>query len=211
MMKNDYTIRLERKEEHRAIETLVREAFWNVYCPGCREHYVLHRLRKNSAFLPELNFVLEKDGTLIGQTVFVKAEIKTDDNRSIPIVTMGPICISPVLQRQGYGKLLLDYALEKAAGMGFGAVCFEGNIDFYGKSGFTYASEKNIRYHGLPEGADATFFLCKELQAGYLNGISGEYATPEGYFVCEKEPEAFEAFEAQFPAKQKLKLPGQIF
>ena len=211
MMKNDYTIRLERKEEQHEIETLVREAFWNVYCPGCREHYVLHRLRENGAFVPELDFILEKDGILIGQTIFVKAEIKADDGRSIPILTMGPICISPALQRHGYGRILLEYSLEKAAEMGFGAVCFEGNIDFYGKSGFTYASEKNIRYHGLPEGADASFFLCKELLEGYFDGISGEYATPEGYFVCEQEPEAFEAFEAQFPIKQKLNLPGQIF
>lgn len=211
MMKNDHTIRLERKNEQRETENLVREAFWNVYCPGCREHYVLHCLRENSAFIPELNFVLEKNGALIGQTVFVRAEIKADDGRIIPILTMGPICIAPAYKRQGYGKILLDYTLEKATEMGFGAICFEGNIDFYGKSGFVYASSRNIRYHGLPEDADASFFLCKELKAGYLEGISGEYTTPEGYFVCEQNPEDFEQFEAQFPPKEKLKLPAQLF
>ena len=85
------------------------------------------------------------------------------------IMTMGPICISPELQGQGYGKRLLDYSLEKAAELGCGALCFEGNINFYGKSGFTYASAFGIRYHGLPEGADASFFLCKELKKGYLD------------------------------------------
>ena len=121
---------------------------------------------------------------------------------------MGPICIANELKHQGYGKILLDYSLKKATEMGFGAICFEGNIDFYGKSGFTYASEFGIRYHDLPDDADASFFLCKELKKGYLDGITGEYAPPQGYFVNEDEAEEF---DKQFPPKEKLKLPGQLF
>ena len=207
-MKNDCIIRLERTEEHRETETLVREAFWNVYRPGCLEHYVLNQLRNDEAFVPELNFVMEKDGRLIGQNMFMRAVIKADDGRDIPIMTMGPICITPELLGKGYGKILLDYSLEKAAELGCGALCFEGNINFYGKSGFTYASEFGIRYHGLPEGADASFFLCKELKKGYLDGISGEYTPPKGYFVDEAEAEEF---DKQFPPKEKLKLPTQLF
>ena len=207
-MKNDCIIRLERTEEHRETETLVREAFWNVYRPGCLEHYVLNQLRNDEAFVPELNFVMEKDGRLIGQNMFMRAVIKADDGSDLPIMTMGPICISPELQGQGYGKILLDYSLEKAAELGCGALCFEGNINFYGKSGFTYASEFGIRYHGLPEGADASFFLCKELKKGYLDGISGEYTPPKGYFVDEAQAEEF---DKQFPPKEKLKLPTQLF
>ena len=208
MSKNDCIIRLERKDEHREIENLVRESFWNVYRPGCLEHYVLHTLRDDEAFVPELDFVMEKDGRPIGQNVFVKAKIQSDDGREIPIVTMGPICITPELKRKGYGKKLLDYSLEKAAGMGFGAVCFEGNIDFYGKSGFTFASKFGIRYHGLPEDADSSFFVCRELIPGYLDGITGEYATPQGYFVDEA---AAKEFDKAFPHKEKLKLPGHLF
>ena len=208
MNKNDYIIRSERKEEHREVENLVRESFWNVYRPGCLEHYVLNQLRNDDAFIPELDFVMEKDGKIIGQNMFMRAVIKADDGRDIPIITMGPICIANELKRQGYGKILLDYSLQKATKMGFGAVCFEGNIDFYGKSGFTYASEFGIRYHGLPEGADASFFLCKELKKGYLDGITGEYAPPQGYFVDEDKAEEF---DKQFPPKEKLKLPGQLF
>ena len=207
-MKNDCIIRLEKTEEHRETEALVREAFWNVYRPGCLEHYVLNQLRNDKAFVPELNFVMEKDGRLIGQNMFIRAAIKADDGSDLPIMTMGPICISPELQGQGYGKILLDYSLEKAAELGCGALCFEGNINFYGKSGFTYASEFGIRYHGLPEGADASFFLCKELKKGYLDGISGEYTPPKGYFVDEAEAEEF---DKQFPPKEKLKLPTQLF
>lgn len=208
MTQKDYSIRLERKEEYRDVENLVREAFWNVYRPGCLEHYVLHQLRNDAAFVPELDFVMEQNGVLIGQNLFMRATIQADDGREIPIMTMGPICITPERKRQGYGKILLDDSLEKAAELGCGAVCMEGNIAFYGKSGFQYASAYGIRYHGLPEGADASFFLCKELIPGYLDGITGVYATPQGYFVDEAD---VEAFDRDFPPKEKKKLPGQIF
>ena len=208
MNKNDYSIRLERNEEHRAVEHLIRESFWNVYRPGCLEHFVIHELRKDPAFVKELDFVMEQNGQLIGQNMFMQAVIKADDGRDIPIMTMGPICICNERKRKGYGKILLDYSVEKAAELGCGALCFEGNIDFYGKSGFTYASEFGIRYHGLPEGADASFFLCKELIPGYLEGITGEYAPPAGYFV---DQAAAEEFDKEFPPKEKRKLPGQIF
>ncbi len=208
MNKNDYVIRLERKEEYRKVEELVRESFWNVYRPGCLEHYLLNQLRKNADFVKELDFVMEKDGELIGQNVFVKAIVKADDNRDIPIMTMGPICIAPKFQRKGYGKILLDYSIAKAASLGCGALCFEGNIDFYGKSGFTFARNFGIRYHGLPEDADDSFFLCKELTDGYLDGITGEYFTPQGYFISEEE---IEKFDKMFPHKEKQTLPGQIF
>ena len=208
MMKHNLMIRLEKEEEYRNVENLVRESFWNVYRPGCFEHYVLNQLRHDPAFVPELDFVMELDGKLIGQNMFMRAIIKADDGRTIPIMTMGPICITPDLKRKGYGKRLLDYSLEKAKELGCGAVCFEGNIDFYGKSGFTQASHFGIRYHGVPEGEDASFFLCKELIPGYLDGITGEYATPQGYFVDEAEAEIF---DKEFPVKEKLKLPGQLF
>ena len=210
MNTNNITIRIEEPKDYREVENLVRESFWNVYRPGCLEHYVLHRFRTNPDYVPELAFVMEKDGVIIGQNMFVRAEIAADDGRKIPIMTMGPICIAPEWKRQGYGKMLLDYSLEQAKALGCKALCFEGNILFYGKSGFDYADKSGIRYHGLPEGADASFFLLKELEPGYLKGITGEYATPEGYFVCDREPLAFEKYEAGFPEKEKLKLPGQL-
>ena len=208
MSKNEYIIRLERKEDRRETENLVRESFWNVYRPGCLEHFVLHELRSDPAFVPQLHFVMEQDGRIIGQNMFMRAFIKADDGREIPVMTMGPICICNELKRHGYGKILLDYSLAQAAAVGCGAVCFEGNIDFYGKSGFTYARNFGIRYHGLPEGEDDSFFLCKELRRGYLSDVSGEYATPQGYLV---EAAAAEEFDKQFPPKEKLILPGQLF
>ena len=203
-------IRREEERDRRAVEQLVRESFWNVYRPGCYEHYVLHRLRHDPAFVPELDLVMEKDGVLIGQNMFMHAAICLDDGRDLPIMTMGPICITPRLQRQGYGKLLLDESLARAKALGCGALCFEGNIRFYGKSGFTYAREFGVRYRDLPEGADDSFFLCRELIPDYLQGVRGIYGPPEGYFAAEREPEEFERFDALFPPKEKKVLPGQL-
>ena len=208
MNKNDYTIRLEKQEDYRETENLIREAFWNVYRPGCSEHYVIHVLRDDPAFVKELDFVMEKNGRLIGQNMFMKTVIEADDGRAISVLTMGPIGITPPLKRKGYGKILLDYSLEKAAELGFGAVLFEGNIGFYGKSGFDYASRFGIRYHDLPEDADSSFFLCRELISGYLDGITGVYQTPQGYYVDDAD---VEEFDRAFPHKVKLKLPGQLF
>ena len=209
-MKENIVIRRERPEDHFQVENLVRESFWNVYRPGCLEHFVIHRLREDPAFVRELDFVMEKDGRLIGQNMFMQAHIQTDDGRQVPIMTMGPICIANDLKRQGYGKRLLDYSLEQAAALGCGALCFEGNILFYGQSGFTYARDFGIRYHDLPAGADDSFFLCRELVPGYLSGVTGIYTPPEGYFAADQEPEAFAAFDALFPPKEKKKLPGQL-
>ena len=208
MNTSDYTIRLERIEDYIEVENLVRESFWNVYRPGCSEHYVIHVLRNDPAFIRGLDFVMEQDGRLIGQNMFMKTIIEADDGRVIPVLTMGPIGITPELKRRGYGKALLDYSLEKASGLGYGAVLFEGNINFYGKCGFTYAREFGIRYHDLPEDADDSFFLCRELIPGYLDGITGVYQTPQGYYVDDGD---VEEFDKGFPPKEKRKLPGQLF
>jgi predicted N-acetyltransferase YhbS len=207
-MKDDPIIRPERPGEYGEVENLVRESFWNVYRPGCSEHYVIHVLRDDPAFVKELDLVMEQDGRLIGQNMFMKTVIEADDGRIIPVLTMGPIGITPELKRKGCGKKLLDYSLEKAAELGFGAVLFEGNIGFYGKSGFDYARKFGIRYHDLPEGADDSFFLCRELIPGYLDGVTGVYQTPKGYYVDDAD---VEVFDKSFPPKKKLKLPGQLF
>ena len=201
-------IRLENKNDYRNVENLIRESFWNVYKPGCSEHYVMHMLRDDPAFIKELDFVMEEDGELIGQNMFMKTVINCDDGKDLEVLTMGPICIANDYKRKGYGKILLDYCIEKAKALSFGAVLFEGDIDFYSKCGFDYASKFGIRYHDLPEGADSSFFLCQELKKGYLDGITGVYQTPKGYYVKDEE---VEEFDKQFPPKQKLKLPGQIF
>ena len=197
--KDNIQIRRETPADYRAVEELTREAFWNVYRPGCLEHYVIHVLRKDPAFVPELDLVMEREGQLIGHIMYMRAAITADDGREIPIMTFGPISIRPDLQRQGLGKRLLDYSMGKAAELGAGALCIEGNLDFYGKSGFVVAGTRGVRYHGEPEQEIVPYFLLKELRPGFLEGVTGIYHTPQGYYVDEA---AAEAFDQKFPPRK---------
>lgn len=200
-----YRIRTETPADYRAVETLTREAFWNVYRPGCLEHYVLHQFRGQPDFVPELDLVMEAEGALIGHVMYVRSAIQTDDGRTLPIMTFGPISIAPQWKRQGYGTVLLRHSMELAREMGAGALAITGNLGFYGKSGFVVAKARGIRYADDP---DADYFLVAELEPGFLTGVSGTYRDPAGYFVDETEADRF---DASFPPKEKLKLPGQIF
>ena len=206
-------IRHETPSDYREVENLTRESFWNVYRPGCTEHYVLNQYRNNPDFIPELDYVMEENGRIIGHVMFSKAELELPDGTCQPSWTFGPICIHPDYKRKGYGLQLLNYALERARGMGVGFLCMEGNIDFYKHAGFDLASKFNIHYHFESKDAEVPYFLAKELIPGWLasKGISeATYCPPEGYFVADRNPDAFEAYEATFPPKEKLRLPGQL-
>ena len=206
-------IRLEEPADYSVVENLTREAFWNVYRPGCTEHYVLHQYRSNPDFIPKLDFVMEENGRIIGHVMFSKAELILPDGTKKSSWTFGPISIHPDYKRKGYGLQLLRYALAEARKKDVGFICMEGNIDFYRHAGFDLASRFNIHYHGFSEEEEVPFFLAQELIPGWLrtNGIvEATYCPPAGYFVADDNPEAFDAYEAAFPAKEKLRLPGQL-
>ena len=135
-----YTIRTEQPRDFKTVENLTREAFWNVYRPGCTEHYVLHCYRSEPDFVPELSLVLEVGGEIIGHVMYAWSHIDADDGRKIRMMTFGPISIRPDYKRKGYGKILLDHSMRIAAEMGAGCLLICGNIAFYGKSGFVVAS-----------------------------------------------------------------------
>ena len=203
-------IRNEQPNDYREVENLTREAFWNVYRPGCTEHFVLHKYRNNPDFIPELDFVMEEDGKIIGHIMFSKAELVKDDGSKIPSWTFGPISILPDYKRKGYGLKLLNFALEKAKAMGVAFLCMEGNIEFYKHAGFDLASKLKIHYHAEPKDSDVPYFLAQELIPGFLNGIEATYCPTKGYFVADEFPEEFAAYEATFPQKEKKVLPGQL-
>ena len=209
-MTNKMNIRLEQPHDYREVENLTREAFWNVYRPGCTEHYVLHCYRSNPDFISELDLVMEEEGRIIGHVMFSKAEIVLDDGTVFPSWTFGPISIHPDYKRKGYGLELLNHALGKAKAMGIGLLSMEGNIDFYRHAGFGLASKMGIHYHAEPRGAEVPYFLAQELIPGYWGNREGTYCPPKGYFVADENPEAFEAYEATFSPKEKLRLPGQL-
>ncbi len=205
-------IRLEQPKDYREVENLTREAFWNIYRPGCTEHFVLNQYRNNPDFIPELDFILEEDGKIIGHVMFSKAKIILDSplKGELEGATFGPISIHPDYKRKGYGLKLLQYSLEKAREMSIGVICMEGNIDFYKHAGFQLASSLKIHYHGEPKEAEVPYFLAQELIPGYLGGIEGTYHTPQGYFVAMEKEEEFEQYEATFPAKEKKFQEGQL-
>ena len=203
-------IRLEQPSDYCEVENLTREAFWNVYRPGCTEHFVLNQFRDNPDFIPELDLVMEEDGMIIGHVMFSKAELHLDDGTIRPSWTFGPISIHPDYKHKGYGLKLLNYALEKAREMGIGFLCMEGNIDFYRHAGFDIASKLGIHYHAEPRDAEVPYFLAQELIPGWLGGIEATYCPPRGYVVADERPEAFTAYEATFPAKEKTLQPGQL-
>lgn len=204
-MNNNYIIRRETPDDFFVVENLVRESFWNVYRPGCAEHYVLHCFRNSAEFVPQLDYVLQTaDGEVVGQVMFARASVNLDNGGTLPVVTFGPICILPRLQRKGLGKFLLDYALDQAEKLGFGAVCTEGNIDFYGTCGFVLGKNVGIRYADDPE---ADYFIVRELKQGYLDGVSGTYTDPKEYFVDDADVEEFDKL---FPPKQKEVRKGQL-
>ena len=222
-------IRLEKPQDYREVENLTREAFWNVYRPGCTEHYVLNQYRNNPDFIPELDFVMIEDGKIIGHVMFSKAEISLTpdpspigrgekslpsggrlEGASFPSWTFGPISIHPDYKRKGYGLKLLQYALEKAKEMGIGLLQMEGNIEFYRHAGFDLASKMKIHYHAEPRESEVPYFLAQELIPGYWGNREGIYCPPKGYFVADENPEAFEAYDATFPFKEKTLQPGQL-
>ena len=204
----DFIIRRERPEDYRETENLTREAFWNVYRPGCTEHWILHRFREDEDFIPELDFVMELEGRIIGHIMYARGLIKADNGTRIQALTFGPVSIAPEYQRKGYGKKLVDYSIEKAGELGAEIICIEGNIGFYGKSGFVPAYEKGIYCDGASRHEKNPYFLVKELKTGILENITGVYCTPKGYMTDERD---VEIFDITFPEKEKLKLPGQIF
>ena len=204
-------IRLEQEKDYREVENLTREAFWNVYRPGCVEHYVLNQYRNNADFIPELSLVMIEDGKIIGHVMYSKASLTLDDGTEFPAWTFGPISIHPDYKRKGYGLKLLNYSIAKAREMGIGMLCMEGNIDFYRHAGFVVASTLRLHYHGEPKDAEVPYFLAQELTPGYLDGIEGTYHTPRGYFVADEHPDDFEAYDATFPVRIKAVQEGQLF
>ncbi len=203
-MKN-LTIRIETEKDYRAVENLTREAFWNVYKPGCDEHYFVHMLRSHEDFVPDLSFVIEKAGEIIGSIIYTKAKLISDDGETKEILSFGPICVLPEYQRQGLSRLLIEYSFEKAKELGYDTVVILGNPANYVGRGFVSCKKKNIC---LMEGVFPTALLVKELVPNALDGRQWQFI-PSSAEDCVSDTEAAAAFEATFPAKEKAWRPSQ--
>lgn len=190
-------IRPETPADYRETENLVREAFWNVYTPGASEHYLLHVMRDAKNFVPELDFVAEEKGRIVGQVVFMKARIECDDGCCREVLSLGPIAVEPRLQKRGIGRALIEHAVAVAEMMGFQAVLLCGEPRFYGKVGFESAEKYGIRT------SENNYFAAlhvRPLNGNLLADYAGRYFEDAIYSVDE---EAVLAFDAVFPAKEK--------
>lgn len=202
-----YQLRLETENDFNEVENLTREAFWNKYCPGCTEHYVLHRYRTLPDFVRELDYVIEEDGRIVAHIMYSRAEIQADNGQIVPILVFGPVSVLPEMQGKGYGNIIIRHTLNKAAELGYGVVAITGNPAYYHRFGFVSGNLVGIYYSDMPREEEAPFFMVKILKDGFMDGITGTYHDPKGYETNEDE---VEAFDASFPPKEKKKLPGQL-
>ncbi len=203
---NNLTIRLETEKDYRAVEELTREAFWNVYIPGAVEHYFVHQMRNHPDFIPELAFVLELDGRIVGNIMYTKSWLQDEDGNRKEIVSFGPICVSPELQRQKLGKLLIEHSFEKARSMGYDVNINFGNPGNYISRGFVSCKKKNVSF--AVEGNFPTALLVCELVPGVLDGKKWMFIPSDADTCCD-DIAAVEAFDASFPPKEKKWMPSQ--
>ena len=199
-------IRLETEKDYRAVEELTREAFWNVYKPGADEHYFVHTMRSHPDFLPQLAFVAEKDGEIIGNIMYTKAWLEDEGGKRREIVSFGPICASPKIQRQGVGKALIEHSFDVARKMGYDACVVFGNPANYVCRGFSSCKKKNVCY--IADDNFPTALLVRELVPGALDGRRWRYIQSDAEAAC-ADTEALEAFDATFPPKEKKWMPSQ--
>ena len=203
---DDVTIRLETEKDYRAVEELTRDAFWNVYKPGADEHYFVHKMRSHPDFIPELAFVLELDGRLIGNIMYTKAWLEDENGARKEILSFGPLCVAPEFQRQKLGKLLIEHSFEAARKMGYDVNINFGNPGNYVSRGFVSCKKKNVCCFAW--GNYPTALLVCELVPGALDGRRWMFLPSTAADCCE-DAAAVEAFDAGFPPREKKWMPSQ--
>ncbi len=160
-------IRNERKEDYETVEKITREAFYNLYVPGCVEHFLVHVMREHEDFIPELDFVLELEDKIIGNIMYTKAKLTDEAGKEKTICTFGPVCILPAYQRKGYGKLLLEHSFKKAVELGYDVIVIFGSPSNYVGRGFQSCKKYGVT---TPDGKYPAAMMVKELVEGALHG-----------------------------------------
>lgn len=182
-------IRNERESDYKNVEDITRKAFYNVYVPGCMEHYLVHIMRGHEDFIPELDFVIELDGQIVGNIMYTKAKLTDEGGTEKEIVTFGPVSILPKYQRKGYGKMLIEHSLKRAAELGYEAVVIMGSPANYVGSGFQCCRKYNIC---VEKEKYPAAMLVKELKPGALDGKLWFYSDSPVMNVDEREAQAFD-------------------
>ena len=197
-------IRKEEEKDFQTVETLLRKAFYNIYVPGCAEHYLAHVMRGHEDFIPELDLVMELDGQIIGSVMYTKARLVDENGVEKEILTFGPVCIDPKHQRKGYGKQLLELSFKKALALGYDTIVIFGDPANYVARGFQSCKKHQV---SLEDGTYPAAMLVKELIPGVLEGKTWHYFDSQALHIDEKEAEAFE--DALEEKMEKKVLPCQ--
>jgi predicted N-acetyltransferase YhbS len=198
------SIRLEEENDYREVEYLTREAFWNLYQPGCVEHLLVHKIRKVPAFVKELSFVACENDKIVGNIIHSKAKVINNQNKEFEVLCLGPIGVLPSYQGQGIGSALMHYSIDKARQLGHKAILLFGDQNYYHRFGFV-----NAKKYGIQTSAGENFeaFMALELYDGALNGISGKYYEDQVFKIDKDE---LEIFEQEFPHKEKRVTDTQL-
>lgn len=196
-------IRNERKEDYSIVEEITRKAFYNVYVPGCMEHYLVHVMRDHEDFIPELDFVLERDGQVIGNIMYTKAKLTDEDGTEKEILTFGPVSVLPEYQRNGYGKLLINHSCQKAAELAYDVIVILGSPANYVSCGFQCCKKYNVCVEG---GKYPAAMMVKELKEGALDGRKWYYSESPAMNIDEQ---AAVEFDDQLEPMEKKWTPSQ--
>ncbi len=183
------TIRNEEEKDYQRVEEITRQAFWNLYVPGCNEHYLVHVMRSHEDFLPELDLVIEADGQIVGNIMYTKSKLVDESGEEKDILTFGPVCILPEHQRKGYGKALIEYSFKQASALGYEAIVIYGNPYNYVGRGFKSCRKYNVC---AENGTYPTAMLVKELKPDVLDGRKWVYHDSPVYEIDEQEAERFD-------------------
>lgn len=192
------------KTQYYQTEILTREAFWNVYRPGCCEHLILNKLRKSKNYIRELDLVAICENKIIGHIISTKAKVVDAQNQSHEILCVGPIAISADFQKKGIGSRLVNESISVARALGYAGMILFGNPKYYRRFGF----ENAVKY-SITTKDDQNFdpFMALELSEKSLINVNGRFFEDESFFVNEAD---LNEFEKQFPFKEKLITNTQL-
>ena len=200
-------IRLEERTDYKEVEHLIRESFWNVYRPGCTEHFLVHNMRHHSSYLRNLGYVIEEDEKIIAHIAYSTGGIFIDGHKISDAVSLGPVSVHPQYQRMGYGKKLIEFTLKKAEDMEIPFIMVVGDEGYYSQFGFEPATNYDIHYSGVEKEDTSPFFMIKVFDKEKVDSIAGTFTESEIFNIDEKE---FENFDKMFPQKKKEKREGQL-
>ncbi|MCL1919048.1 MAG: N-acetyltransferase [Peptococcaceae bacterium] len=180
------TLRREEKRDWNEVERITYHAFLNAPTPdpnpNPNEPLLARKLRSCRAFVPELDYVAELDGALVGNIMYTKSKI-VGDSGEWETLTFGPVSVPPKYQKQGIGKALIDKTLTLAREKGFLAVLIFGHESYYPRFGFVDASKYGIT---TAEGENFPAFMALPLYDGALDGVSGRLFCDDVYFTLDK-------------------------